>query len=120
MEKLTSQEEKIMLLIWQKGEGTIREYFELNNDAKMPYTTFASNIKSLEKKGFIDMHRTGKTFICKPVVEEEIYKSACMSGFIRDYFQNSYKAVVSLFAKEEKISASDLEEIIKVIERDKQ
>jgi len=117
MERLTTQEEKVMLLIWQKGEGTIREYFELNNDPKTPYTTFASNVKTLERKGFIHMRRIGKTFLCKPAIEEEIYKSTFMSGFIRDYFQNSYKAVVALFAKEERISASDLEEIIKVIEK---
>lgn len=114
-----AQEEKIMLLIRQKGEGTIREYFEMYNDPKMPYTTFASIMKSLQRKGFIDMRRIGTTYLCKPVIGEEAYKSAFMSGFIRDYFQNSYKEVISFFAKEEKISADDLEDIIKVIEQKK-
>ena len=35
-----------------------------------------------------------------------------MSGFIRDYFQNSYKEMVSFFAREKKISADDLKEIM--------
>ena len=42
-----------------------------------------------------------------------------MSGFIRDYFQNSYKEMVSFFAREEKISADDLKEIIRIIEKQK-
>ena len=42
-----------------------------------------------------------------------------MSGFIRDYFQNSYKEMVSFFAREEKISADDLKEIIHIIEKQK-
>ena len=42
-----------------------------------------------------------------------------MLGFIRDYFQNSYKEMVSFFAREEKISADDLKEIIRIIEKQK-
>ena len=40
-----------------------------------------------------------------------------MSGFVSDYFQNSYKDLVTFFAKEKKLSASDLQEIIKLIEK---
>ena len=40
-----------------------------------------------------------------------------MSGFVSDYFQNSYKDLVTFFANEKKISASDLQEIIKLIEK---
>ena len=47
------------------------------------------------------------------------YKRKFMSGFIRDYFQNSYKEMVSFFAREEKISSNDLKEIIRMIEKQK-
>jgi hypothetical protein len=36
-----------------------------------------------------------------------------------DYFDNSYKNLVSFFAKEEKISVEDLKEIINLIEKKK-
>jgi BlaI family penicillinase repressor len=42
-----------------------------------------------------------------------------MSGFVSDYFQNSYKDLVTFFANEKKISANDLKEIIKLIENHK-
>jgi predicted transcriptional regulator len=118
MEELTVQEEKVMLLIWRKGEGTIREYFE-THEAEMPYTTFASVVKNLQRKGYIGMRRIGTTYLCRPAIEEEDYKSVFMSGFIRNYFKNSYKEVVSFFVKEEKLSAKDLEDIIKMIEKRK-
>lgn len=116
MEKLTNQEEKVMLLIWQRGEGTIREYFEMSEAPHMPYTTFASIVKNLKRKGYLTMRRIGTTYLCKPEIALETYKSNFMSGFIRDYFKNSYKEMVSFFAKEEKLSAKDLEEIIKLVE----
>ncbi len=119
MEKLTNQEEKVMLLIWEKGEGTIREYYEMSEEPQMPYTTFASVVKNLQHKGYLKMRRIGTTYLCRPGINEEDYKSNFMSGFIRNYFQNSYKEMVSFFAKEEKLSAKDLEDILKIIEKQK-
>ena len=51
--------------------------------------------------------------------KEEEYKKKFMNGFVSDYFQNSYKDLVTFFANEKKISASDLKEIIKLIENPK-
>ena len=42
-----------------------------------------------------------------------------MSGLVSDYFQNSYKDLVTFFASEQKISAEELKEIIKLIENPK-
>ena len=119
MEKLTFQEEKVMLLIWEKGEGTIREYHEMSGSPAMPYTTFASIVKNLQRKNYLKMRRIGTTYLCKPIIKTEEYKSIFMSGFISNYFQNSYKEMVSFFAKEEKLSAKDLEEIMMIIENKK-
>ena len=114
MEKLTHQEEDVMLLVWQKGEGTIRDYYQLR-DNPMPYTTFASIIKNLEQKHYLKLRRIGTTNLCTPLIDETGYKRKFMSGFIRDYFQNSYKEMVSFFVREEKISADELNEIIEII-----
>ncbi|HCC50919.1 MAG TPA: transcriptional regulator [Porphyromonadaceae bacterium] len=119
MEKLTNQEERVMLLIWRRGEGTIREYHEMNENPQMPYTTFASIVKNLQKKGYLKMRRIGTTYLCRPDIKEEDYKSNFMSGFICNYFKNSYKEMVSFFAKEEKLSAKDLEDILRIIEQRK-
>ncbi len=116
MEKLTHQEEEVMLLVWQKGEGTIREYFELKEDP-VPYTTFASIIKNLERKKFLKLRRIGTTNLCVPLIDETDYKRKFMSGFIRNYFQNSYREMVSFFVKEEKVSAEELKEILKIIRK---
>ncbi|MDR3268026.1 MAG: BlaI/MecI/CopY family transcriptional regulator [Tannerella sp.] len=118
MEKLTHQEEEVMLIVWQKGQGTIREYHEASTKPLMPYTTFASVIKNLERKKYLKLRRIGGTTnLCIPLIEGSEYKRRFMSGVIRDYFQNSYKEMVSFFAKEEKISADELKEIISIIEQ---
>lgn len=119
MEKLTYQEEEAMLIVWQQGEGTIRDYYEQSSKPLMPYTTFASIIKNLERKKYLKMRRIGTTNLCKPLISEKEYKRGFMSGFIRNYFRNSYKEMVSFFVREEKISADELKEIIDIIEKQK-
>lgn len=105
-----------MLLVWQKGEGTIREYHGLSPQS-LPYTTFASVIRNLERKKYLGMRRIGTTNLCTPLISRNDYRRRFMSGVIRDYFQNSYREMVSFFAEEEKISAEDLKEIIRIIEQ---
>ena len=43
-----------------------------------------------------------------------------MSGVVSNYFENSYKELVSFFAKEQKLSADDLKEVINMIEKGKE
>ena len=43
-----------------------------------------------------------------------------MSGVVRNYLENSYKEMVSFFAKDQKISTDDLKDIIELIEKGKE
>jgi predicted transcriptional regulator len=55
-----------------------------------------------------------------PLVSEAEYKRMFMKGVVHNYFENSYKELVSFFAKEQKLSADDLKEIIDMIEKGKE
>ena len=52
-----------------------------------------------------------------PSVKEKDYKRHFVSGFVRDYFKNSFREMVSFFAQEEKISPDELKGIIDEIEK---
>jgi predicted transcriptional regulator len=119
MEKLSPQEEEAMQAVWQRGEGFIKDFLDLINEPKPPYTTLASTIKNLERKGFVFSEKLGNSYRYKAAIKEEEYKKRFMSSFVSDYFENSYKNLVTFFAKEKKISAVELQEIIKMIENPK-
>lgn len=119
MEKLTQQEEEAMQAVWQCGAGIVKDFLEAMTEPRPPYTTLASTIKNLERKGFLSSEKIGNTYRYAPSIKEEEYKKRFMNGFVSDYFQNSYKDLVTFFANEKKISASDLKEIIKLIENPK-
>lgn len=85
-----------------------------------PYTTVASIVKNLERKQYVKPTRMGNTYRYTPLIRESEYKRTFMSGFVRNYFANSYKEMVSFFAKEQKISANDLKDILDMIEKGKE
>jgi len=118
MIKLTPQEEQLMIAIWKVGEGHVKAYMDQMQNPG-PYTTVASTIKNLEKKGYISGRLFGNTYVYKPTVTEEEYKKKFMGNVVKDYFSNSYKELVNFFVDQKKLSADELKEIVKMIESGK-
>lgn len=50
MERLTAQEESVMLYIWKLGSCFIRDILNEMPDPKPPYTSVASVVRNLEKR----------------------------------------------------------------------
>ena len=120
MEKLTIQEEEAMIYIWELGSCFVKDIVAKYSQPAPPYTTVASIVKNLERKQYVTAARVGNTYQYTPAIRESVYKRTFMSGFVRNYFENSYKEMVSFFAKEQKISTNDLKDIINMIERGKE
>ena len=116
MNNLTPQEEEAMLIIWRLGQGFVKDILEQYPEPRPPYTTLASTVKNLERKGYVKSRRYGNTYEYTPVVDETEYKKQFVSGFVKDYFCNSYSELVTFFAQEQRISADELKEIIRIIE----
>lgn len=119
MEKLTQQEELAMQAVWKAGKGFVKDFLEGHADPIPPYTTLASTIKNLEKKGFLQSKKIGNVYEYTAIIAEADYKQKFMNGFVKNYFEDSYKELVTFFAKEKKISPDDLKEIINMIEKGK-
>ena len=120
MERLTPQEETVMLHIWQLNECAIKDVVEQLEEPKPPYTTVASIFSKLEQKGYLTKRRFGNVKVFKPLISESSYKRHFLSGVVESYFDNSYKELVSFFAKEQKITTEELGEIIRLIEKNQQ
>ena len=97
MEKLTIQEEEAMLYIWELGSCFVKDIVAKYPKPAPPYTTVASIVKNLERKQYIRAARVGNTYQYTPLIRESEYKRTFMSGFVRNYFENSYKEMVSFF-----------------------
>ena len=119
MEKLTNKEEEIMRILWDLKKAFVKEVIAEIPDEGLHYNTVSTIIRNLEEKGYVRHKAYGKTHQYFPVVSKEEYRKQFMNMATNRFFDNSYKNVVSFFAKEEKISAEELREILEIIEKKK-
>ncbi len=115
-EAALEEEEAAMLAVWKVGKGFIKDFLEVHGEPSPHYNTLSSTIRNLEKKGYLKGKKYGMIIEYTPAVKEEEYKKKFMTGFVKNYFENSYKELVTFFAKEKKISAEELKEILSMIE----
>jgi predicted transcriptional regulator len=120
MQRLTNKEEEIMKLLWKLRKAFIKELLEAFPGKRKPhYNTLSTMVRNLEEKGFVGHEAFGNTHRYFPLVTREAYRKEFIGETVADYFDHSYKSLVSYFASEEKISADELREIIELIEKKK-
>lgn len=105
-----------MQAIWDLHEGNIKSFLDQMPEPKPVYTTLASTIKNLEKKGYVTARLLGNTYLYKPLISAEEYKQQFMHGFVENYFNNSYKELVNFFVAQKKLKPKELKEIMDLIE----
>jgi BlaI family transcriptional regulator, penicillinase repressor len=119
MQKLTNKEEEIMHILWKLEKAFVKDVMAAITEDQPHYNTLSTIIRNLEEKGYVSHQAYGNTHQYYPIISKENYRQAFMSNAIENYFNNSYKSMVSFFAEEEKISAAELREILAIIEKKK-
>jgi len=118
MKELTKAEEQIMQELWTLEKAFVKEIIDKLPEPKPAYNTVSTIIRILEKKGFVDHYAYGKTHQYFPIISKTDYTKSYFKNFLSGYFSNSFQEMVSFFAKEDKMSLSELEEIIKEVGKD--
>ncbi|MDX1463749.1 MAG: BlaI/MecI/CopY family transcriptional regulator [Marinirhabdus sp.] len=118
MEQITNKEEEIMQALWKLEHAFVKEVMAELPDGNH-YNTVSTIVRNLEEKGYVSHKAFGKTHQYYPIVSKAAYTEKFMNLATKRYFDNSYKSMVSFFAKEEKISAEELREILDIIENKK-
>jgi predicted transcriptional regulator len=116
MKELTKAEEQVMQIIWKTGGGFVKDLIQFFDDPKPAYNTVSTIIRILETKGFIDHKSYGKTYEYFAVVSKEDYKRGYFKKFISNYFDNSFKGMLSFFSKEGDLTIEEMEEIKRMIQ----
>ncbi|MET7028169.1 BlaI/MecI/CopY family transcriptional regulator [Sediminicola luteus] len=119
MQKLTNKEEEIMKILWQLKKAFVKEIMAEIKDDQPHYNTLSTIVRNLEDKKYVAHEAFGNTHRYYPLITKEDYRKKYINSTLADYYDNSYKSMVSLFAKEDKISVAELKEIINLIEKNK-
>ena len=118
MKTLTKAEEQVMQILWQMKKGFVKDIISRIPDPKPAYNTISTIVRILEKKGFTGHKAYGNTHEYFPIVEKKEYTNSFMKKFMHNYFKGSFKEMVSFFAKEDNMSLSDFDELMKDVKQD--
>ena len=113
MKELTKAEEQIMQIVWELKEASVREVVKSFSDPKPAYTTVATVMNVLEKKGFVNKIPAGKSHLFTVKISKDNYSGFKAGALVKNYFNGSFSRLTSFFAKDNKLSVEELEEMVK-------
>lgn len=114
--KLSSKEELLMSLIWQKKKVYMKDLMEAFPDPKPAPTTLATLLKRLTEKGAIgfDLHGNSRQYY--PIINKVDYSSSYLKNMISTFFQGSSSRFASFFTNNVNLSKAELEELRDIID----
>ncbi|GGG39811.1 transcriptional regulator [Bizionia arctica] len=115
--QLTKAEEEIMQVLWQLEKANVKQIIDLLPEPKPAYNTVSTIVRILESKGFVDYEKQGKGHIYFPILKKQDYSNQSLNSLVDNYFQGSFKSMVSFFVKKNDISLQDLESVLKDINK---
>ena len=110
---------QIMSALWDINHSAcawdILDRFE---DPKPAYTTIATYMKVLREKGYVDYFKNkgeGKTHMYVAKVTRAEYTRQTMKEMKKNLFDDSLESMFSFFVTEEKLTAEDIAELLRII-----
>nr|WP_321232334.1 BlaI/MecI/CopY family transcriptional regulator [uncultured Psychroserpens sp.] len=120
MKQLTKAEEEIMHILWQLEKANVKDVIAQLPNPKPAYNTVSTIVRILENKGFVDYEKQGKGHIYFPLVKKQDYSNQSINNLVDNYFQGSFKSMVSFFVKKNDVNLKDMEAILKDINKTKE
>lgn len=117
MKQLTKAEEDIMQVLWLLKKANVKTIIAEFPEPKPAYNTVSTIVRILESKGFVDYKKQGKGHIYFPVMQKQEYSNQSINKLVDNYFQGSFKSMVSFFMKTNDINLNELESVLKEINK---
>jgi BlaI family penicillinase repressor len=110
--QLTKAEEQVMQILWDMEKGLVKDIRDSFSDPKPARNTVSTVLRVLEKKGFVGHKANGNVHLYFPVVSKSNYSKGQLFGLLENYFNNSFPAMASFFAREKDLTVSELNELL--------
>ncbi|MDT3403161.1 BlaI/MecI/CopY family transcriptional regulator [Mucilaginibacter terrae] len=116
--KLTTAEEQLMEIIWDKTELYMKDIIDHYDEPKPATTTIATLLKRMQDKNFVGYKLTGNSRLYYALVKKEDYFSKHVNGLIKNFFGNSAMQFASFFTRETNLTADELENLKRIIDQE--
>ncbi|WP_425396488.1 BlaI/MecI/CopY family transcriptional regulator [Aeoliella sp.] len=110
----TDREIEILKVLWEIGEGSVREVLErMSPDGRIHFNTVQTQLRIMDRKGLVSHRREGRTMIYQPLYSREQESSR----FLKQVFDGSLDQLVLSMLAAEKIKPETLDELEELIKK---
>jgi BlaI family penicillinase repressor len=114
--ELTDHELRIMKVVWERGNATVRDvYEELLKHRKIAYTTVMTVMGVLEQKGRLKKSASGRAYVYTPAQPQSEVVSSMVRDFVGRVFNGMAKPLLVSMLEDGKISEEELDELKKLL-----
>ncbi len=109
-------EEKVMEVLWKKGNATVSEVKKALKD-EFAHTTIMTILDRLYKKGILKREKEGKGYRYFPIVSKEEFERMVAKKVVKDITKTNPSLAIAAFEGiVENLSKEDIEKLKKLIE----
>ncbi|MDO6435665.1 BlaI/MecI/CopY family transcriptional regulator [Flavitalea sp. BT771] len=115
---LSKAEEQLMEIIWRLEKAFLKDLIDAFPAPAPAATTVATLLKRMSDKGFVGHKLYGNSREYYPLVTKSDYFARHVKGMIKNNFNNSALQFASFFTKATNLTASELEELRKIVDEE--
>ena len=115
---LSKAEEQLMEIIWRSEKAFLKDLIDAFPAPRPAATTVATLLKRMSDKGFVSHKLYGNSREYYPLVTKSDYFARHVNGMIKNNFNNSALQFASFFTKATNLTASELEELRKIVDEE--
>lgn len=113
---LTEAEQRVMAVLWSRGECTVRDVAEvLNRDREVAYTTVQTILTILEKKKYVASRKEGRAFVYAAQVSKREAQAEALKSLVQRFFDGSPRALAQYLVDESDADIATVEELRRML-----
>lgn len=101
-----------MQILWDLNEGPVKDIRDRFPEPRPSRNTVSTVVRILEKKNFVSHKTYGNVYVYFPLLTREEYSRSQLFGLMENYFDNSFPAMASFFAREKDLSIRELDRLL--------
>jgi predicted transcriptional regulator len=114
---LTDVELELMSILWQRGEGTVRDVMaNLPAERRLAYTSVSTVLRILEQKGAVAARKSGQSHIYVPKIDKQVYEASALKHIVSTLFNGTPRSLVARLIDEKDLTPDDLAQLRRLLD----
>ncbi len=113
---LTKAEQRIMNVLWERGEANVRQITDqLAEKYGLAYTTILTTTRILADKGYVGFRKDGRSHVFSPLISKQAARSSALKNMLGNLFDGSPRLLAQHLIEDEDLSPEDIKALRKLL-----